>query len=86
LAAGRRHADVEADIEGCRTTTQKAALALFDDSDRGGDVLKRLNLFGRWAGDVFQELKEGAHTASTGNLELMARDAERLTRELLNLR
>jgi hypothetical protein len=86
LAGGRRHADVEADIEGCRTTTQKAALALFNDSERGGEVLTRLNQFGRWAGDVFQECKEGAHTGATGDLELLARDADKLTRKLLELR
>jgi len=86
LGAGRRHADVEAAIEECRTTTQKAALALFDDGGKGSDVMSRLNRFGGWAGDVFKQCKEGVHTTATGDLELMARDAERLTRELMNLR
>ena len=89
LGAGKTHVEVEAAIEECRSTTTLASLALFDDSERGGDVMARLNRtdrFGSWAGDVFKQCKEGAHTAAEGDLELMLRDAKRLALALLELR
>jgi energy-coupling factor transporter ATP-binding protein EcfA2 len=86
LTAGRTHAEVEEAIAACRTTTVLASLALYDDAERGGEVMARLNKFGGWAGDVFKQCKEGAHAAATGDLELMVRDAERLADKMLELR
>jgi hypothetical protein len=65
--------------------TSLAALAFFDDKERGGDVMKRLNQFGSWAGDVFRLCKEGAHEATT-DLNLLIKDAEKLTDRVLALR
>lgn len=54
LAAGQSHADVEEELKKAGTLNLLAALALFNDLERGGDVMARLNKFGSWAGDVFK--------------------------------
>ena len=59
--------------------TPLAALALFDDADKGGDVMTRLNKFGGWAGDVFKQCNEGAHKEYAGDLQQLISDTERLT-------
>lgn len=86
LAAGRPHSEVEADLRDAGKLTGLAALALFDDKDRGGDVIKRLNQFGPWAGDVFKQSKDGVHQAVAGDLKLMIRDAEKLAGKISELR
>ena len=43
LGRGEPHAEVERLLGGAGRLTQLAALALFDDRDRGGDVMGRLN-------------------------------------------
>lgn len=85
LSHGTPHAEVEAAIDACRTTTQKAALALFDDVDKGGDVMRRLNGFGPWAGDAFKQCNQGAHASAEGDMESLARDAQSLVRKLAAL-
>jgi ABC-type Mn2+/Zn2+ transport system ATPase subunit len=86
LAAGRQHSDVEEDLRDAGKLTGLAALALFDDKDRGSDVMKRLNQFGSWAGDVFKQSKDGVHEAVGGDLKLMIRDAEKLAAKIVELR
>ena len=46
LAAGRLHSEVEEELKEAGKLTPLAALAFFDDKDKGGDVMKRLNQFG----------------------------------------
>jgi hypothetical protein len=79
LAAGKRHADVEADIEAADKLTKKAALAMFGDGHRGGDVLPRLNSWHRTAAETYQTLNKGAHEAHRGPLRPLVDDARALT-------
>ncbi|MCB9688177.1 MAG: AAA family ATPase [Alphaproteobacteria bacterium] len=82
LAAGRPYAEVEDAIEACASTHELAALALYDDARRGGDVLSTLNnRHGRWAGDLLQALKRGAHHP-VSRLEPLVDDTWRLVRAL----
>jgi len=85
LAAGRLHGEVEEELKKAGKLTPLAALALFDDREKGSDVMKRLNKFGSWAGDVFMQCKEGAHNEVEGNLQLIIRDTERLAAKILEL-
>jgi hypothetical protein len=67
LGRGDRHADVE-DALANQTLTSLAALALFDDPQRGGDVLARINnAFGGPAGDAFKACNRGSHVAFEGD-------------------
>jgi predicted ATPase len=85
LAAGRLHQEVEEELKGAGTLTTLASLALFDDKDKGSDVMKRMNKFGPWAGDVFKQCKEGAHDAFAGDLQSMIKDTEKLAAKILEL-
>lgn len=82
LAAGRTHGEVEEELKDAGKLTPLAALALFDDKDRGGDVMKRLNQIGPWAGDAFRQSKDGVHEAVAGDLKTMIRDTEKLTERI----
>ncbi len=62
------HSEIEAAAEGATTTMKKAALGLFGDVSRTGDVMARLNKFGHWAGDAFKSAKEGTHGSYKGDL------------------
>ena len=87
LAAGVTHAEVEELLAANAKLTPLASLALFDDRERGSDVMTGLNnRIGRWAGDVFKECKEGAHQGADGDLMGLIRDAEKLTAKLLELK
>jgi len=68
LAAGQPHAEIEGELTSALKITPLAALAFFDDKERGADVMKRLNQFGPRAGNVFRQCKEGAHEATTADL------------------
>jgi recombinational DNA repair ATPase RecF len=79
LGSGRGHAEVEQGLRGARTFTQLAALALFDDNARGGEVLGRLNGWGgRWTADTFQTLNKTAHHGHTGDLSALVTDSRKL--------
>jgi recombinational DNA repair ATPase RecF len=79
LARGEAHAAVEDLLEGLQNTRQFAALALFDDVGRAGDVLARLNKEGREVADVFRQLNEGAHEGLAGaSLLDVVRQSEKL--------
>jgi hypothetical protein len=86
LVAGRLHAEVEEELKDAGKLTPLAALALFDDKDKGGDVMKRLNQFGPWAGDVFKQAKEGVHEAVAGDLKSMINDTEKLAGKIVELK
>ena len=79
MRAGRRQADVEADIEAADTTTKKAALAMFGDAARGADVVPRLNGWRRTAADTYKSLNKGTHTGHSGSLRSLVYDARALT-------
>jgi hypothetical protein len=79
LQAGRGHAEVEADLEAASARLYLlAGLALFGDASRGGEVLSRLNSWGRRFADTFQALNKGSHAAHTGDLGLLVGDARKL--------
>jgi hypothetical protein len=83
LAAGAGHAEVEAVLGSVDSLTGRAALALFDDGERGGDVYAWLNRRqGRWATDVVRACARGAHGVYDGDLRVLVRDTERLVAEL----
>jgi hypothetical protein len=76
------HEDVERDLAAAQTLNQVVALALFDDIGRAGDVVPRLNSFGRWAGDAFLAARAGTHAAYRGDPGLLVRDTRRLCARL----
>lgn len=82
ISAGKPHASVEEDLRGATTTTQIAALALFGDIERSGDVMTRLNAFGAWAGTCFKTVKGAGHDAYGGDLGRLVADTERLAEKL----
>jgi hypothetical protein len=87
IGRGEPHADVEELLAKSTRLTVIAALALFDDPMRGGDVLGRLNReFGPKAADAFRAVGQGAHTGANGDLRDLVRDAGILARELSNCR
>lgn len=76
LNRGEGHDAVERRLERCTTTTKLAALALFEDEERGAEVMARLGTYGRESQDVFRHAKEGAHQGYDGDLVQFVRDAE----------
>jgi hypothetical protein len=77
---------VEEELHGVGKLTSLAALALFDDREKGGDVMNRLNKWGSWAGDVFTQCKNGPHSEVEGDLQLMIRNTEKLAEQILALK
>jgi energy-coupling factor transporter ATP-binding protein EcfA2 len=83
LRAGRSHSEIEADLEAASARLNLlAALALTGDSARGGEVLRRLNSWGRQFGDTYQALNKGAHAAHAGDLGQLVGDARKLTEKI----
>ena len=81
IGRGEAHADVEDVLQKARSLKPLLALTLFDDADRGGDVLTRLNTaFGRSGGEAYRICNEGAHTMFGGDMLMLVRDAEKLAR------
>jgi recombinational DNA repair ATPase RecF len=79
LAAGRRHSEIESDLVDASVRLNRlAALALNGDADKGGDVLRRLNSWGRRYADTYQALNKGAHVAHAGDLGALVRDSRDL--------
>jgi hypothetical protein len=67
LGRGDKHADVEDALADQKPLTL-AALALFDDAQRGGDVLARINsAFGGPAADAFKACNRGSHLGFEGD-------------------
>jgi hypothetical protein len=83
LVAGVPHADVEEELGEAKTLNQIAALALFDDSARAGDVMGRLNKWGGWAGDAFKRSKESVHTSYSGDLRKLTKDVDDLCKKIV---
>jgi hypothetical protein len=79
LRAGKRHADIETEIDDAGPLGKRAALALFGDASRVGDVLSRLNAWDRSAADTYRALNEGAHSGHRGPLRSLVGQARQLT-------
>lgn len=83
IGRGEAHADVERVLAEASRFTVLGSLALFDDAERGGDVLGRLNsAYGHRSADAFQRVNKGAHQPVEGDLEDLVRDSAVLAREL----
>jgi energy-coupling factor transporter ATP-binding protein EcfA2 len=87
LRAGRRHTDIEADLEAARVRLNPlAALALTGDASKGGDVLPRLNAWGYRFADTYQALNKGAHSAHDGDLRSLIGDTRKLVDKIRAMR
>ena len=83
LRTGRRHADIEADLEAARVRLNPlAALALTGRASQGGAVLPRLNAWGHRFADTYQALNKGAHAAHDGDLRLLIGDVRNLVAKI----
>ena len=79
LRAGHRHVQVEADIEAADKLNKRAALAMFGDASKGGDVLPRLNAWDRSAANTYQAVNKGAHGGHRGALRSLITQTRKLT-------
>lgn len=84
VARGVRHDDIEAAIvDASRRLTTTLALALFDDADRGGDVLGCLSRrYGSRAVAAYKACREGVHGSYLADLPGLVSDARLLTEAL----
>ncbi|MEV0805038.1 AAA family ATPase [Micromonospora sp. NPDC050200] len=83
VARGVPHDDVEAAIvDASRRLTTIVALAVFDDADRGGDVLGWLGRHGGWAVGAYKACREGVHGAYQADLPRLVTDARALAKVL----
>jgi hypothetical protein len=83
LGQGEPHDRVERQLVALTTTKQRMALALFDDPSRAGDVYTGLNTrFGRWAGDTFRAVNDGAHGNYAGDLPKLIQTTRDLATKL----
>ncbi|MEU2613102.1 AAA family ATPase [Micromonospora sp. NPDC007271] len=84
VARGVPHDDIEAAVVAAsRRLTTTVALAMFDDADRGGDVLGYLGRrHGRRAVDAYQACREGVHGAYLADLPGLVADARHLAEAL----
>ena len=81
IGRGEPHAEVEALLERADSTTKLAALALFDDADRHGDVRSRIasSASGKTA-DAYGLINAGTHTGGLAGFDpsRLLREAERV--------
>jgi hypothetical protein len=83
IGRGEGHADVEELLGRVNRLTVFMALALFDDGNRGGDVLGLLHRqFGGRAPAVFKAVNTGAHERIDYDLRDLVRDTGVLARQL----
>jgi hypothetical protein len=86
LGRGDRHADVEDALADQKLMTL-AALALFDDGLRGGDVVARINsAFGGPAADAFKMCNRGSHIGFEGDAMTLIRTVTVLAKSLAELK
>jgi energy-coupling factor transporter ATP-binding protein EcfA2 len=80
---GRSHEDIMNGLVAAGTNlNRRAALALYGDVDRAGDVHQRLSMWGRSFADTYHALNKGAHDGYGGDLLQLARGAEKLTQKI----
>jgi hypothetical protein len=82
LAKGEHHTDVERLLAGCSGTKTFVSLALFDDAQKAGDVLPRLDKESRDFANIYRMCNEGAHGVEVGARIDFIRQAEKLARWL----
>jgi recombinational DNA repair ATPase RecF len=82
LARGERHADVEEMLARCNGTKSFVSLALFDDPNKAGDVMPRLDRQEKAFADVYRMCNEGAHGVEVGARVGFIREVEKLARWL----
>ena len=84
LHQGTPYADVQATLATPTTLNMWLALALLDDSERGGDVTGFLLKQHPWAADAVKEYNHGTHSGKVvGEVVGFIRSVERLTRTML---
>ena len=85
LGRGDAYADVEAALAD-QKLTNLASLALFDDAERGGDVLARIvRSFGGPAADAFKICSRGSHVGYEGDAMTLIRTVSVLAKGLAEL-
>jgi len=82
LLAGKSLGEVEEALAKSGKLTTLAALAFWDDRERGGEVMARVNKYGGWAGDAFKQCNDGAHKEFAGDLKGLINDTEKLAERL----
>ena len=86
LGRGDKHSEVEEALADQKLNTL-AALALFDDGERGGDVLARISKsFGESAVTAFKTCNRGAHVGYTGDAMDLIRAVADLAKGLRELK
>ena len=87
LGGGEPHAAVEEALLSARTLLQKLALALFDDRDRAGHVMRRANeQWGPKAGNAIADANRGTHEGFTvEHLAVLIEGATRVTERVRDL-
>lgn len=78
LAAGVGHDALDERLRQARTTTQLAALALFEDADRGGGVLPHFDKWGKGYADTYRAVREGTHGDFDGDVGALCNATEAL--------
>jgi hypothetical protein len=83
IGRGEAHADVEDLLGRVNRLTIFMSLALFDDENRGGDVLGAMSRrFGGTAAPVFKAVNAGAHEPIAYDLRDLVRDTAILARQV----
>jgi hypothetical protein len=84
IGKGESHQSVEELLLNAQKLTNLAALALFDDPERAGDVMGHLNrVGGPSTGDTFKACNAGAHGAFGSDPAPFVRGVEKLARWLV---
>ena len=87
LLRGDSFVKVEDSIAEAKTLAQLVSLALYDEKDRGSEVLPRINRdFGPEQGDAFTASNKGAHEGYTGDLKMLTQRTSTLTAHLRKLK
>jgi recombinational DNA repair ATPase RecF len=87
LGRGEKHADIEDLLAGCSTTRSYAALALFDDAKRAGEVHDRIARESKEWAELFRVLNEGAHGAMESGFRVeTVRRSEKLAQWIQGLK
>ena len=83
LKAGVRHAHVEREVIAAQKLRQLLALALLDDTKRGGDAVPAIRQrYGQAAVNAFDAAREGTHERYQGDLLRLVEDTARLANAL----
>lgn len=74
MARGVPHDEIEAAVASSRRLTTTVALAVFDDAERGGEVLGWPGRRGHRAVDAYRACREGVHGAYLADLPGLVAD------------